>query len=175
MREPEFAGADVARLGQDRRRLGMLLVSLPIMILAMAWVGAQLSGPASRLNPTVSLAEELARNPVSTSVEKPTAPNELALERARLAPAEITEQAARIGRTFAIGGWAFGGWVGLVIGVKLISLSLRRTRTDYEPDRGNCVACARCFEHCPNELARIGKGPAPGLKACQSLAEEVAA
>jgi len=175
MREPEFAGADVAGLGQDRRRLGMLLVSLPIMILAMAWVGAQLSGPASRLNPTVSLAEELARNPVSTSVEKPTAPNELALERARLAPAEITEPATRIRRTFTIGGWAFGGWVGLVIGVKLISLSLRRTRTDYEPDRGNCVACARCFEHCPNELARIGKGPAPGLKACPSLAEEVAA
>ena len=59
------------------------------------------------------------------------------------------------------GGWLFGAWVGLVLGVKLVSVSLRRKRTDYEPDRGNCVACARCFEYCPNELVR--RGVLPGL------------
>jgi formate hydrogenlyase subunit 6/NADH:ubiquinone oxidoreductase subunit I len=42
----------------------------------------------------------------------------------------------------------------LVIVGKLVSLSLHRRRTDYEPDRGECVGCARCFEFCPNELAR---------------------
>jgi ferredoxin len=57
----------------------------------------------------------------------------------------------------------FGGWIGLVIGVKLISLALRRQRTDYEPDRGACVACARCFEYCPNELVRRGLMPASEL------------
>jgi ferredoxin len=46
--------------------------------------------------------------------------------------------------------------VGLVIAVKLISLAMRRKRTDYEPDRGDCFACARCFEYCPNELVRRG-------------------
>ena len=49
-----------------------------------------------------------------------------------------------------------GGWVGLVIGVKLIHLSLRRRRTDYSPDRGGCVSCGRCFWYCPCEQVRLG-------------------
>ena len=46
---------------------------------------------------------------------------------------------------------------------ELISLSVRRKRTDYEPDRGDCFACARCFEYCPNELVRRGLMPAAAL------------
>jgi len=54
----------------------------------------------------------------------------------------------------------FGGWAGLVISLKLVSLSLRTRRTDFEPDRGACFACARCFRSCPQELIRIGQTPA---------------
>ena len=87
-------------------------------------------------------------------------PDDLALERARQTPKEILTEAAGIRHKFDIGGWIFGAWVGLVIGAKLISLSVRRKRTDYEPDRGDCFACARCFEYCPNELVRRGLMPA---------------
>ena len=53
--------------------------------------------------------------------------------------------------------WARGGaWIGLVIGVKLIHLNIRRRRTEYEPDRANCVSCGRCFWYCPNEQVRLG-------------------
>ena len=54
--------------------------------------------------------------------------------------------------------------MGLVIGAKLVSRSLRRRRTDYEPDRGDCFACARCFEYGPNELVRRGLMPASSLQ-----------
>ncbi len=83
-------------------------------------------------------------------------PADLELQRARQSPQEILTEAATIQRRFDIGTTLFGAWVGLVLGAKLISLTLRRTRTDYEPDRGDCVACARCFEYCPNELVRRG-------------------
>ena len=64
------------------------------------------------------------------------------------------------------GGGLFGAWVGLVIGGKLIALSVRRNRTDFEPDSGACFACARCFEYCPSERMRRGLIPAePELKA----------
>ena len=55
---------------------------------------------------------------------------------------------------FAWGGALFGGWVGLVFAVKLVQLSVRRRRTDYEPDRGACVSCGRCFWYCPEEHTR---------------------
>ena len=57
---------------------------------------------------------------------------------------------------FGLAGACLGAWVGLVIGAKLIHLSVRRRRTDYQPDRTGCVACGRCFWYCPNEQARLG-------------------
>jgi formate hydrogenlyase subunit 6/NADH:ubiquinone oxidoreductase subunit I len=44
----------------------------------------------------------------------------------------------------------------LVVGVKLIHLSIRRRRTEYQPDKANCVSCGRCFWYCPVEQLRLG-------------------
>ena len=161
MREPDAGKAETQVLVKDRRRLALLLVLLPVLVVSGGWLGGKFSGPASRLNPTVSLAERWVAEreaPVKTGV---LSPDDLALERARQAPQELLTEAVGILQKFLTGGWIFGAWGGLVIGVKLLSLSLRRKRTDYEPERGDCFACARCFEYCPNELVR--RGMAPGL------------
>ena len=160
MREPETGPAGAQSLTIDRRRLAWLLALLPVLLLVGAWLGSQFSAPASRLHATVSLADQLVRAEGTPPKLGVLTPDDLALDRARQAPKEILTEAAAIRRKFATGGWIFGAWVGLVIGVKLISLSVRRRRTDYEPDRGDCFACARCFEYCPNELVRRGLMPA---------------
>ena len=58
-------------------------------------------------------------------------------------------------RFVRIGGW-LGAWVGLVLSVKLVQLSIRRRRTDYHPQQTGCVSCGRCFKSCPVELVRLG-------------------
>ncbi len=161
MREPEAGKPEPRVLSSDRRRLGLLLLLLPLLIAGGAWLGHRFSLPASRLHPTVSLAERYLRERDTPPKSGALSPDDLALERARQAPKELLTEAARIREQFRWGGWIFGAWVGLVIGVKLLSLALRRKRTDYEPDRGSCFACARCFEYCPNELVRRGLTPAP--------------
>ena len=160
MREPQSSPAGQASLAVDRRRLVWLLALVPLLLAGGGWLGFKFSAPASRLHPTVSLADQLVRAQGTPANAGTLSPDDLALERARQSPKEILTEAAAIQRRFARGGWVFGAWVGLVIGAKLISLSVRRRRTDYEPDRGNCVACARCFEFCPNELVRRGLMPA---------------
>jgi ferredoxin len=53
-------------------------------------------------------------------------------------------------------------WGGLIVGLvvaaavagSLLTLSVRRTRTDYEANRASCVSCARCFHYCPREHLR---------------------
>jgi len=70
-------------------------------------------------------------------------------------PGELYAEAAAVQASFVRGGWLFGGWVGLVIGIKLVHLSIRRTRTDFEPDPGTCVSCGRCFAYCPVERQRF--------------------
>ena len=160
MREPETARPRPAVLQLDRRRLALLFLAVPVLMALGAWVGGRFSVPAARLNTTVSLAERLLVEQGTPARTGTLTPDDLALERARQAPKEIVTSAMAVQQKFHVGGLWFGGWVGLVIAAKLISLSLRRTRTDYEPDRGSCFACARCFEFCPNELVRRGLMPA---------------
>jgi ferredoxin len=145
----------------DRRRLGWLIAAVPVLILAGAWIGHYFSPAAARLHPTVALANDYLRERATPSKPALVGPDALAMDRARQAPEPLLEQAAAIRRQFDLGGWLFGAWVGLVVGVKLIRLSVRASRADYEPDRAACVSCARCFETCPSELIRRGIQPPP--------------
>ena len=164
MRLPEAQPlTNAGALLRDRRRLALAIGTLPILMALGAWLGGQFSGPASLLNPTVSLAERLVKEKDQPIGIGTLSADDLALDRVRQEPREFLLQAVRIRGQFRLGTMIFGGWIGLVIGVKLISLALRRQRTDYEPDRGACVACARCFEYCPNELVRRGLMPASEL------------
>jgi ferredoxin len=42
-----------------------------------------------------------------------------------------------------------GAFLGLSLGIALLSLSVRRLRDEYKPDQGKCYSCGRCFEYCP--------------------------
>jgi ferredoxin len=55
---------------------------------------------------------------------------------------------------FLTGGWLGGGFLGLVFGITLIDLSIRRRQKDYKPDRAACMSCGRCFSYCPKEHVR---------------------
>ena len=52
------------------------------------------------------------------------------------------------------GSGVLGAFIGLVVSCKLLALSIRRKRTDYEPNRGDCYSCARCSDACS-----VGKVP----------------
>lgn len=163
MREPSPATIAPKFLAPDRRRLGWLVVMLPLLIAGGAWIGGKLAIPVSQLNPTVELAERYIgqqKSPVDYGV---MTPETLSLQRAEHDPEALLKSATDLRHRFWIACVVFGGWVGLVIGVKLITLSVRVNRTDFEPDRGACFACARCFRSCPQELVRIGQMPASEL------------
>jgi ferredoxin len=163
MREPSSGVAPAQTLATERRRLAWLLALLPVLIAVGAWIGSTFAVPFSRMHPTVQLAEFYLANKKSPKPYPPQTPEALSLVRAEQQEKELLTAAVDIRRRMGLGTTLFGGWVGLVIGAGLIGLSVRRTRTDYEPDRGACFACARCFEYCPNEMVRRGLvAPWPG-------------
>jgi ferredoxin len=162
MREPTPSATNPKRLSAERKRLGWLLALVPVLVLAGGWAGSKLSQAASRVDPTVALAERYTRQqskPVQYSLMSPEA---LSLQRATENPEAVLKAAADLRHRFDLACLLFGGWIGLVIGLKLVALSVRQSRTDFEPDRGACVACARCFTACPNERVRLGLMPAAG-------------
>ncbi len=67
---------------------------------------------------------------------------------------DLYDEARQIRREYFIGGGLMGGFLGLVIGLKLIGLLLRPKTTEYQADPGWCLACGRCFAYCPMEHKR---------------------
>ncbi len=62
---------------------------------------------------------------------------------------DLANEAASIERRFAVMMPIAGALFGLAVAVLLFSLAYLRPRNDYEPNRGNCVSCGRCFAYCP--------------------------
>ena len=174
IREPTVSQSTQERL-RGRRRLAGLILLLPLLVAVGGWLGSRMAEPLGRLDPMVRLAERVLMEETG-KVEGTTEASEAfrdtgqetvdLYEKARQRRLQFAytggSAAAWIrlpiaGKLRAVGGGAWlGAWVGLVIGVKLLHLSVRRRRTDYQPDRINCVSCGRCFWYCPSEQARLG-------------------
>ena len=135
--------------------LAATLILLPILVAMGGWGVSRLTTPAVMTHPVFRLARQV-------EMEKDLAPNRISNEakaflRTGQPPEKLFAQATAIKNRFHAGLWWLGGFLGLVLGAKLVSLSVRRKRVDYTPDRARCVSCGRCFRYCPKEQVRLKK------------------
>ena len=128
-------------------RLGLLILLVPLMILLGVGVGSLLKEPLSRMHPTVQLAERIAGEELERYAE--TNIESEAFRASDTPNEELYAEALELKEGFGRGGKWLGAFVGLVIGCKLIAVSILRKRTGYEPDHGTCFSCGRCFKYCP--------------------------
>lgn len=68
---------------------------------------------------------------------------------------DLTASYQQVQDDFKVYGTIAGALIGLVVGLKLINLSLKRTRKEYEISYGNCIACGKCFEYCPQNRKKL--------------------
>jgi ferredoxin len=144
--EPTPAAEPEAR-SKGARRLGLLILLLPVLVAIGVGVGSLLKEPLARMHPTVQLAERVAGEELGryegTNIESE------AFRGSDQPIAELYADALELKDGFGVGGRWLGAFIGLVIGCKLISVSILRKRDGYEPDRGTCYSCGRCFKYCP--------------------------
>lgn len=138
---------------EGKGRLALLILLAPVLVGLGGGLGRLLSPALARMHATVRLADRI-RLEEAGQVTDTTDASDAFRAQAR-PPDELYAEAAAIEARFRPGGWLLGGWVGLVAAAKLIHRAVRRTRTDYEPDRATCVSCARCFQYCPMEQKRL--------------------
>ena len=131
------------------RRLGLTFVVLPFLMLLFGWIISQMYLPLSRMHPTVALAEQIEAENQGKTEESTLESRTFRTTGTPLN--DLIEQAITIQQQFRTGGWFLGAFLGLALGLKLIGLSIHRHRTDYAPDRAECISCARCFAYCPRD------------------------
>jgi len=135
------------------RRLAILFVLLPVIVIGSGWVVSEMHIPLSRQHNTVSLAEEII---LEDSGERTETTLETRTFRSQGKPtSELLAEAKDIQKQFRFGGWFLGGFLGLIFSVKLVNLSVRRKHLEYTANTGTCYSCARCFDYCPFEQERI--------------------
>lgn len=150
---------DPLKLKENRKdsvkRFLILAAIIPVLIVLGAWTGSQFHENLAKVNPTVRLAEdilELSKNPRIEADPNYIEPIEIeAFRTAGKSEQQLYADANKILGQFKTGGSWLGGFLGLVFGLTLAGLSKFRYRTDYEPNKGTCLSCARCMDYCPVE------------------------
>ncbi|MBN1506131.1 MAG: 4Fe-4S binding protein [Sedimentisphaerales bacterium] len=135
-----------------KRRLALFLVLLPVLVVAGGWGGYALKERLARVHPRVRTAERVYLE--ETGKVEGTTDASTAFRATGRTNEELYEEATAIRGRFAIGGALLGGFLGLVAGGKLVALSVRRGRSEYEADRAGCFACGRCYQYCPKQRQR---------------------
>jgi len=140
-------------LQRDKIKLATLFLLLPILVAAGGFLVSNMSIPFSRMHADIRLAERIFMEDTEQVLDTI---DETDAFRATGKPIEqLYLDADSIRHDFTTGGWMLGGFLGLVIGAKLIRLSLYRRRTDYQAHRAYCLACGRCYEYCPVHQEKI--------------------
>jgi NAD-dependent dihydropyrimidine dehydrogenase PreA subunit len=141
--EPDEAIPDRHRA---RRSLGLMLALVPLLVLLGAGLGLMVRAPLSRMHPEVRLAERVAWEE-KTGSQTFTVESETFRASGR-SVADLAPAVERIRHKFGIGSACLGGFVGLLLGVRLVGLFRWPRQKGYDVDRAGCMSCARCFEFC---------------------------
>ena len=133
-----------------------LLALTVVLVVAGGWLGRAAGRPWANTSYAVNLARQVwveKQDPDAVKTLESTAFAESGM------PVEaLFELAGRTTDRFVRGAMFFGGFCGLVIGLKLFSLSRRRPPQVVEVDSAKCLSCGRCYRTCPIHRDRRRKG-----------------
>lgn len=134
---------------KGRKRLITLFVLMPLLVLLSGFLASRLYKPLSTIHPTVRLAEEIKWE--TENGRRTGTIESKAFHTTGIPSAQLFEDAGDIQEFFFKGTWIGGALLGLFLGIGLIRSSVSRRQVDYEPDKGNCVSCGKCYKYCPVE------------------------
>jgi len=142
----------------SRGRLTVMIIVLPVITAAMGALGAWAGKGLALKHRDVALSQRIHLE--DSGAARGTTDASDAYRRSG-EPANVIHARARTARDqIVLAGLLCGVWIGLTAGIKALRVSVHRPRHDYEADRANCFACARCFDYCPQEheqLKRLGR------------------
>lgn len=134
------------------KRLLAYVVFLPVMAVVGALILNAMSHALSYAHKDVRLYDQVMQNEMNPQDIQPIDVEVFFAQGGTID--ELTARKTQIQRQFNTGSAIAGALTGVVIGIMLIGLSVKRTRKTYEIDSAACINCGRCFAYCPqNKLA----------------------
>ena len=135
---------------KGKKQLAAVLVLVPLIIGLGVYIGYLTSGSIARAHATVRLADRIQLEQELGVENLPYHEAAESFWEMGQKPEKLYEAAGFIIEDMTIGSMWLGAFMGLVIAIKLISLSIIRPHKDYEANQGTCFGCGRCYEYCPD-------------------------
>jgi len=136
------------RAPPSRMRMTLLLLCFPALLLGGGFLASLAAVPLAEVHRTVALSTQIAAE--QRGEAEPTDASE-AFRASDKIPDELRTAANDIRGRFVFGGWLAGIFIAAAFAVRLFGLLRQPRRDTFEPDRGDCLSCARCFDSCPQE------------------------
>ncbi len=131
---------------KSRRRVIIFISLLPVLVIGGALAG-RFAGPAvSRLDVRVRTAEMVWQKTHGLAGETMETQ---AFEMQMGDPEMLYKEAAAVKKNTSTALMFACGFIGLVIGLKLIGYNLLRKNDSYLAHPSDCFACGRCYQYCP--------------------------
>jgi len=134
------------------RKLILISLILPVLILAGGWVGSQVHEPLAGVHSKVKLAKQVL-NPEKDSKVAETFEIQ-AFKSSGKPESEVYEEALVVLKKFNTGSWILGGFMGLVFGLLIAGRMLKKHNPDFVSHKGRCLSCARCIDYCPIKVEK---------------------
>jgi ferredoxin len=138
---------DMEKKAVAMRRFIILSITIPLLVVFGVYVGSKFHENLSLVNPRVKLAKEVLMLEQDSTMH--ISKDIWAFRKTGKTNEELYSEAKLIIDDFHTGSMILGGFIGLVFGLTLAGVSIFRFRNDYEPNKGICLSCARCFDYCP--------------------------
>ncbi|MCJ7449644.1 MAG: 4Fe-4S binding protein [Bacteroidales bacterium] len=141
---------DVEKPKQSFKGSIIYFLMIPVLAAAFAVILYNFAPSLSVMNNNVKLAREirLEKEEGIKAVSKAA----VAFYESGKTEDELFEEERQIIGRFRKGAPWVGIFLGLSLGIGLFRLTIRKIRTFYEPDRGRCYSCGKCFKFCPVKI-----------------------
>lgn len=146
---PSDTALNIEKPEISRKRFMLYFLLIPVLAAAGGLVFYNLAPSLSSVNSNVRLAKEI-RLEKETGVEAVSKAATAFKEAGKTENELFNEEQFIIDRFRKGAPWA-GIFLGLSLGIGFVSLSVRKTRTEYKPHQGRCFSCGHCFKYCPVE------------------------
>ena len=125
-------------------------IMVPVLAAALAVILYNMAPALSVVNNNIKLAREvrLEKEKGIKAVSKAA----VAFFESGRTEDELYQEEQRIIGRFRKGAPWVGIFLGLSLGIGFLRITLRKLRPDYEPDRGRCYSCGKCFRFCPVKI-----------------------
>lgn len=132
---------------KSRKRFILYFLLVPLFAAGGAFLLHNLAPALSGANSTVRLAREI-RAEKKSGIESALKDVVAFKESGKTESVLFGEEELIIRRFINASPWA-GAFLGISLGIGMISFTIRSKRYEYKPHQGKCYSCGRCFKFCP--------------------------